>query len=582
MPINSQQKQMIKVDLFKVIQDARNHHGLKHQDYDTYRYFCSNKLGRIRKSMGIKSNGRPLYDKIASNHKTIMKQFEAYLFESERAYSHAESLKPNMSHSHRTKFHVSKRLMRGTQYSKLLLECSENGFDNLTIMQSKIYHQWMSALYDIQIKQFEHAKTNLISSMAYITVLKEQQYGHDSFSLEAISILEDPIRQLIRYISHQFRTSEDTITHEIHNLSSQLRASLDSEQMKDVDIPLNEFSIQWIQPGTLININDPMMANLIKPLYETNKPKLLLLIKEFIDSKSQYIDDTSNLELAKSNVLSWREILHSANNIHSIVSDFIILEYSISRILYQRLKSLLSINSMIGICAERRLGCNRKKRFRRSAIFSELINCLERINQLGIVKENLLIQRTMRHMINIYQVELLIVNALDALLKKNHQLAAKCVLVGEKQLDTSIKDMPLYSECLDMIGIPSALESDQMNAMKHVLGQLGVHIQLEYSIFKNKKKDPLSLEIEPLSPGNIPGYLKEIMKPRISYLKPIFYDLAYDQIQYPSFSDDQDQLHLASETTETINSSESRPASSTSEGLTGLLKRWWSTSPVNK
>jgi signal recognition particle subunit SRP68 len=88
--------------LLATVRSARSSYGIRHQDYERYRQYCSRKLARARST---KQNKDP-------------RILEIFLFEAERAWAYAMQLRkePNP----RAQFHLIKRLRKAVKSSRLL------------------------------------------------------------------------------------------------------------------------------------------------------------------------------------------------------------------------------------------------------------------------------------------------------------------------------------------------------------------------------------------------------------------------------------------------------------------------------
>lgn len=57
--------------LLKMIKEAQQQHGLRHQDYQRYRTYCSSRLQRIRKVLNFTQGDRKQFKKKVSKSKMI-------------------------------------------------------------------------------------------------------------------------------------------------------------------------------------------------------------------------------------------------------------------------------------------------------------------------------------------------------------------------------------------------------------------------------------------------------------------------------------------------------------------------------
>lgn len=111
--------------VLELTEDARQLHGIRHQDYKRYRKFCSKK--------------------IQSTHSLI--------FKAERAFYYSVELIQLQDQEYRKKQHSNKRLKRAVQLSLAAIDDS----DDLSRLETTGYHLFIKSQYHVQLQDYENA-----------------------------------------------------------------------------------------------------------------------------------------------------------------------------------------------------------------------------------------------------------------------------------------------------------------------------------------------------------------------------------------------------------------------------------------
>ncbi|BFZ62019.1 signal recognition particle subunit srp68 [Saitoella coloradoensis] len=125
--------------------EARNTHGLRFQDYEKYREWCSRNVYRLRKALKIVQKGRKYSElKVTAEQAKDQRYLEILLFNAERAWAQASEIKAvseqdenNVRHQH-----CVRRLAKAAQYARdlaAILASPEIGADAATQLDAIAY-----------------------------------------------------------------------------------------------------------------------------------------------------------------------------------------------------------------------------------------------------------------------------------------------------------------------------------------------------------------------------------------------------------------------------------------------------------
>lgn len=176
--------------VLKVIREAQNQHGLKHGDHQRYQGYCSRRIRRLRKSIGMmQSTGgktKSVYNqkKITNQHvcdasknkKDPLRFLLIILTSAERCWALSMVLKEDSNSDHRKKFHSIRKLKKGVLYARLLQNlCSRDPTpcDARTKLESQAYYQYLNGLLHFETEQWRLASKCLKSSQTLYIKLCE-------------------------------------------------------------------------------------------------------------------------------------------------------------------------------------------------------------------------------------------------------------------------------------------------------------------------------------------------------------------------------------------------------------------------
>ncbi|VVD04535.1 unnamed protein product [Leptidea sinapis] len=159
----------ISLEIFRVIKDAQQQHGLRHGDYQRYRGYCSRRIRRLRKVLKIPQGDRRHYRRrdVTAAHLTSSsgenRLLRIPLLQAERAWAHAMQLRQESNTEPRKKFHLISRLKKACAHAQMLLQlCEQSGVcEARTQLEAGAYAACLSGLLLVELQQWRPAAESL-------------------------------------------------------------------------------------------------------------------------------------------------------------------------------------------------------------------------------------------------------------------------------------------------------------------------------------------------------------------------------------------------------------------------------------
>ncbi|XP_037094102.1 signal recognition particle subunit SRP68-like [Pollicipes pollicipes] len=107
--------------VLKVIREAQQKHGLRHDDYQRYRSYCTRRIRRLRKYLHFVQGNKKNFRRKDVTEEALKDEKYLYipLMTVERAWSYAMQLKKEANTEHRKKYHLASRLRKAAQMADL-------------------------------------------------------------------------------------------------------------------------------------------------------------------------------------------------------------------------------------------------------------------------------------------------------------------------------------------------------------------------------------------------------------------------------------------------------------------------------
>ncbi|ORX82519.1 hypothetical protein BCR32DRAFT_231918 [Anaeromyces robustus] len=306
------EKPFLSMNVLEIINEERNMHGLRHQDYQRYRRYCTKKIHNLRKFLKL-TQGKKRYQKkeITVDIINNIKHLYVFLFSTERAWSYAMQLKSESIDEPRKHYHLMKRLRKAAFYANQLEDVCKNyeKIDEKTLLEVQAYAALMTGykLFEEQdwqaaLEKFAIART-IYEKLAAAGDPQQEALCHSTI---------DSIDPNIRYCAYNLKikntSNEDDIAAlvEMKLKSSATGANFLDDKIeallqKKVQEKASQFtSIEWRNHN--IDIKNPKIAesilkanNAIEDLEKTKLAENESEIKTFNDSVDNKLDRFSNV-----------------------------------------------------------------------------------------------------------------------------------------------------------------------------------------------------------------------------------------------------------------------------------------------
>ncbi|XP_011876563.1 PREDICTED: signal recognition particle subunit SRP68 [Vollenhovia emeryi] len=282
------------LEILKIIKEAQQQHGLRHGDYQRYRGYCSRRLRRLRKVLKVPQGDRRHFKRrdVTATMVSEDKFLQVPLMMAERAWSYAMQLRQESNTEPRKKFHLISRLKKAAVYSLQLQDLIENiNCDARTKLEAQAYVAWMNGSLEFELQLWKQAMENLKKA--------QMVYGNLASALPELEqvLYKARVEELapsLRYCAYNIgdASAMDDLMQMRGQLSGELMASLDSliAQTREKQTNLEEVTWRGKSCGTVppraagLIIADSRLNQALERA-ATNQAKIDLLEAHLIDCK---------------------------------------------------------------------------------------------------------------------------------------------------------------------------------------------------------------------------------------------------------------------------------------------------------
>ncbi|CAO3698053.1 unnamed protein product [Rhizopus microsporus] len=183
-------------------------YGLRHQDYQRYREYCTNRVRRLRQILNLSQSN----DKKVNVCKPLPKEFhdnrylQLYVYETERAWAYAMELKQESANSMETRqrHHLVKRLKRAAQHASFLYDlCEQQTVDSKTVFDVKAYAALMKGYLLFEQQQWKGAIDQFVEARAIYELFAQYNSNAQQEALYYAAI--DEIDPNIRFCAYRLQ-----------------------------------------------------------------------------------------------------------------------------------------------------------------------------------------------------------------------------------------------------------------------------------------------------------------------------------------------------------------------------------------
>ena len=249
------------LEIAEFTRSLQSSNGLRHGDYHRYRHFCTRKIRRLRKSLGV-VNGRHKFRK-ADLPAVInsVRYIEIYVLLAERAWAHGLTLKSEYAlgesralGSIRHKY--IRKFTRAARAAAEALDLAKKIGDSRCVLEAEAYLAWLTALALTECGQYESALAQVeVATAKYEELAKSSLdviiHGASKACKHRISDLE-PISRVCRYklrLSHAVASAEpkeEDMEEDFESVYDMSEGEVDfsdsADDMEDIDEPVSSQS----------------------------------------------------------------------------------------------------------------------------------------------------------------------------------------------------------------------------------------------------------------------------------------------------------------------------------------------------
>lgn len=139
--------------VLKIIKEFQNLHGLKHDDYQRYRQYCTRRLQRMYKGLKFTHGSKKFQNKKITPEFLVkdIRYLQIILVRAERAWAYAMDLKQFANTESRKQVHLKAKLKKAVQYAEELeAQCVQLKCDTSTQLEAKAYCQYMKGMLQFE------------------------------------------------------------------------------------------------------------------------------------------------------------------------------------------------------------------------------------------------------------------------------------------------------------------------------------------------------------------------------------------------------------------------------------------------
>ncbi|CAL1278923.1 unnamed protein product [Larinioides sclopetarius] len=264
------------LEILHIIKEAQQQHGLRHGDYQRYRSYCSRKLRRIRKSLHFIQASKHRFQgkKMTEETLTDVRFLYIPLMMAERAWGYAMQLKQEANTEPRKRFHLVARLRKASKIAnELETLCESTKCDARTKLEAQAYAAWIKGSLYFENQEWQKAMEFFRVSQTIYEKLSE------ALNEDEVILYKQRVEELvpnIRYCAYNIgdesaindllkmrlsgkTAGEDLLANDLDHLIAQTRekqaVTLSEVEWRNRKIPVRHEKIRLF----LLNVQDSQM-----------------------------------------------------------------------------------------------------------------------------------------------------------------------------------------------------------------------------------------------------------------------------------------------------------------------------------
>ncbi|KAF9376439.1 signal recognition particle subunit srp68 [Podila verticillata] len=236
-----QPKAQFQLDILSLTNEARNAYGLRRQEYGRYRHHCTQRLHRIRKTLGF-THGKDktfISRPITAETVTDEKYLHLVLFQAERAWGYAMEIKALSValDDTRKQTHYMARLKKAAKLAQSLEDlCSSKAgkVDVRSTLDAQAYSALMSAYVSFEAQEWQKALEKFSAARAIYDKLSLAGSSHQEALCHAALDEVDPN---IRFCGYRLRLAKDGVINveELVKMSDANKGSGSDVLMREIE-----------------------------------------------------------------------------------------------------------------------------------------------------------------------------------------------------------------------------------------------------------------------------------------------------------------------------------------------------------
>ncbi|XP_014206574.1 signal recognition particle subunit SRP68 [Copidosoma floridanum] len=256
-------QKVFSLEILKIIKEAQQQHGLRHGDYQRYRGYCSRRLRRLRKVLKVPQGDKRHYRRrdVTALMVTDDKFLQIPLTLAERAWSYAMQLRQESNTEPRKKFHLVSRLRKAGAFAEQL----QNLIDSIncnarTKLEAKAYVAYIKGSILFELQDWVLAMENFQNAQVVYENLAKALPEHEQIIYKA---RVDELAPNLRYCAYNIgdTTAIDDLMQMRGKLSGDLLSNLDSLITQRQENQASTEEIKW--RGKSCGIAPPKAAALL-------------------------------------------------------------------------------------------------------------------------------------------------------------------------------------------------------------------------------------------------------------------------------------------------------------------------------
>lgn len=272
-----------------IILKSQEENGIRHEDYQRYRKFCTNKLRSLRSSMKFKhatkknkfekrdlSSISMIYEKESESDQISIKDtarmyLEMILFESERAWAFAMESRLDYARNPSKRHFIVKKSKRCVFYADLLenlMRDNKQIFHWISLLEVKAYAYVRSSELFFELKNWRDALSSFLRAKSLLKKLESlnQSGSEPGYQFARYGELIDLIEPKIRYSIFSLKLDSQQLSTIINEISIEgVEESVSDMLGSSADVQAQTTEIDWI--GFSVQIPDAKLGL----LYENSR-----------------------------------------------------------------------------------------------------------------------------------------------------------------------------------------------------------------------------------------------------------------------------------------------------------------------